>query len=200
MKKSIREPSEKLPIRLLRLEVGAFKANCYLIWDEKGNCVIIDAGEDAEFIEEKVRELRLAPKIILATHGHFDHLTAASSLSLAYSIPLYMSKKDKFLFRNLKEFPPLISKNQKEGDEVKVGDIFLEVLEVPGHTPGSLAYKLRNTPYVFSGDVFFADGSWGRTDFGYSDKETLQKSILRLRKLSPKTIFCPGHAEEFANL
>lgn len=200
MKKSTRVPSEKQPIKLLRLEVGSFRANCYLVWDAKGNCVIIDAGEDAEFIEEKIRELRLAPKIILATHGHFDHLTAVSSLSLAYSIPLYMSNKDKFLFKNLKEPPPLISKNQQEGDEVKVGDIFLQVLEVPGHTPGSLAYKLKNSPYVFCGDVFFADGSLGRTDFGYSDKGTLQKSILKLRRLSPKTIFCPGHAEEFANL
>ena len=162
--------------------------------------MIIDPGDDAEFIEDKIRELSLIPKMILLTHGHFDHLMAASALSLAYDIPLYMSKKDVFLLKNTKELPPRVSKYLSAGQDLRAGRISLEVLEVPGHTPGSLAFKLKNPPYVFCGDVFFADGSLGRTDFGYSDKETLQRSIGRLRKLLPKNVFFPGHGEEFGNL
>ena len=200
MKKSIRELSEKLPKQIVRLEVGSFRANCYLLFDSKKNCVIIDAGDDAEFIEEKIRELSLVPKVVLATHGHFDHLTAASVISLAYGIPFYMSKKDEFLLKNIRGLQPAISKDLQGGDKVEAGEISLEVLEVPGHTPGSLAFRLEKEQKVFCGDLFFADGMVGRTDFNYSDKATLEKSTARLRKLSKKTVFYPGHGEEFGNM
>ena len=179
--------------------MGSFKANCYLVYDSKGNCVIIDPGEDADFIEEKVREFNLIPKVILLTHGHSDHISAVSDIALAYGIEVYMNTKDAFLLRRAVALPSIL-KGLKEAELIEAGEISIKVLEIPGHTPGSVAFKLLGTPNVFCGDIFFADGSLGRTDFGYSDSGLMEKSIKRLRKFPKKTIFYPGHGEEFANL
>ena len=198
MKRYTREHSEKLP-EIVRLEVGAFKANCYLVYDSKENCVIIDPGDDADFIEEKIRELNLVPKLVLLTHGHSDHVTAAPDIALAYSVPVYLSNKDGFLFRKASGFPGKLL-GLKDGELISAGEIRIKVSAIPGHTPGSVALKLEGTPYVFCGDIFFADGSLGRTDFGYSDRGLMEKSIKKLGKLPKETIFHPGHGEEFENL
>ncbi len=196
MKKSTHEHFEKSPETVVRLEVGSFKTNCYLVYGSQGNCAVIDPGEDADYIEEKIRNLNLKPKLIIITHGHSDHFLGASDLALAYAIRPGVNQKDAFLLRKEPVLTGLVVWF-KEGDILKAGEISLEVLELPGHTPGSAAFRLLGSRYVFCGDLFFADGSLGRTDFGYSDRKVLNKSILRLRKLPQKTIFCPGHGEEF---
>lgn len=200
MKKSTREHSEKTPKQVVRLEVGSFKANCYLLFDSKKNCVIIDPGDDAEFIEDKIRDLGLTPRLILATHGHSDHISAAGTLCLAYQIPFYMNRKDEFLFKRLKGIAPKIAKDLKEGDILRAGDIIIKVLAIPGHTPGLVAFKLEDEDIAFSGDLFFGDGSTGRYDFYYADKAALIKSIAKLKKLGRATRFFPGHGEEFSLL
>jgi len=198
LKRYTREHSEKLP-EIVRLEVGAFKANCYLVYDSRGSCLIIDPGDDADFIEEKVRELNLVPKLVLLTHGHSDHVTAVYDIALAYSVPVYLNNKDIFLFRKASGFPGKLLE-LKEGELLSAGKMRIKVLAIPGHTPGSVALKLEGTPHVFCGDIFFADGYLGRTDFGYSDRGLMEKSIKKLGKLPKKTIFHPGHGEEFENL
>jgi glyoxylase-like metal-dependent hydrolase (beta-lactamase superfamily II) len=198
LKRYIREHSAKLP-KIVRLEVGAFKANCYLVYDSEGNCAVIDPGDDADFIEEKIRELNLVPKLVLLTHGHSDHVTAAPDIALAYPVPVYLNSKDAFLFRKASRFPGKLT-GLKEGELLKAGELRVKVLEIPGHTPGSVALNLMGTPHVFCGDIFFADGSLGRTDFGYSDRRLMEESIKKLGKLPKKTIFHPGHGEEFENL
>lgn len=198
MKRYTREHSEK-PLKIARLEVGAFKANCYLVYDSKGNCVIIDPGDDADFIEDKVRELNLIPKVILLTHGHSDHVMAVPDIALAYTIDVYLNKKDTFLFRKAVILPK--PPRELNGDEfIEAGGIRLQVVEIPGHTPGSAALRLMGTPHVFCGDIFFADGAFGTTDFGYSDRKLMEKSIRKLKRWPKKTIFHPGHGEEFENL
>lgn len=198
MKKSTREHSERL-LKVARLEVGSFKANCYLVYDSKGNCVIVDPGDDAEFIEDKVRELNLIPKLILLTHGHSDHVSASPDIALAYKVSVYLNKKDVFLFKKAVLFPGLL-RELNGGGLIETGEIRLQVVEIPGHTPGSVALRLTGTPHVFCGDLIFADGSVGRTDFGYSDKKLMEKSVRKLKSLPKKTIFHPGHGEEFKNL
>lgn len=198
MKRYTREHLGKTP-KIERLEVGAFKANCYLVSDSKGNCAIVDPGDDADFIEDRIRELNLNPKLILLTHGHSDHVMAAPDISLAYTVSVYLNKKDAFLFRKAVGFPGLL-KELNGGEFIEAGEIRLQVVEIPGHTPGSVALRLMGTPHAFCGDIFFADGAFGRTDFGYSDRKLMEKSIRKLRKLPEKTIFHPGHGEEFENL
>lgn len=198
MKRYTHEHSAKAP-KIVRLEVGSFKANCYLVYDTQGDCVIIDPGEDADFIEEKIREFNLVPKLILLTHGHSDHVSAVADIALAYGIAVHMNKKDVFLLRKAVVFAGVF-KETKDGEIVNAGEIRFRILEIPGHTPGSIALQLLGTPDVFCGDIFFSDGSLGRTDFGYSDRGLMAKSIKRLKKLSKDTRFYPGHGEEFTNL
>ena len=174
-------------------------SNCYLAYDEKTKeAVVIDPGEEADYIESIIADLGIVPKFILVTHGHSDHTLAVSELKLAYRIPLLMSNLDGFLLRKLlyaRAIPPQIDKNITDNDEIRLGSLIIKAVAIGGHTPGSLAYFCNNR--VFTGDALFADGTIGRYDFNYADKEILIRSIAKLKKLAKGMRVYPGHGEEF---
>lgn len=181
-------------------------ANCYLVFDSATKeTLILDPADEAEFIVRVITELDLKPKAIWATHGHFDHIMAAAELKLIYKIPFCVSPKDSFLvkrlvasskrFSGLETLPVKVDKFLKEGDKIRLGKEEFRVKEIPGHTPGSIAFCGRNTAFV--GDLFFKDGSIGRYDFSYADKGILLKSMARVLELGSKTTCYPGHGEEF---
>jgi len=192
-------------MKIEKLVVGQLQTNCYLVWDEKsGEVVIIDPADDADYIIRKIQDFKLKPKLILATHGHFDHVLAVPELKLAYKIPFLMHKADLFLLKRSKETakyftgleadPPLMpNKFIKEGDIIKFGKEKLKVLETPGHSPGGVSFFSRGV--VFDGDTLFRRGI-GRYDFSYASKEGLFASIKKLLKLPDKTRVYPGHGEE----
>ena len=194
-------------LTIKRMPVGPMAANCYLVYEEEGKALIIDPGDEAEFISRVILEKGLAPQRIIATHGHFDHLLAANELKLAFDIPFLASKKDSFLISRIpilaKKYlgeaalPLKIDSNIKEGDKIRVGKYVFEVIETPGHTPGSLCLLAMREKVLFGGDLIFKDGSVGRYDFGYSDKEVLKISVAKILKLPGDTTIYPGHSEEF---
>ena len=194
-------------LTIKRMPVGPMAANCYLVYEEEGKALIIDPGDEAEFISRVILEKGLAPQRIIATHGHFDHLLAANELKLAFDIPFLASKKDSFLISRIpilaKKYlgeaalPLKIDSNIKEGDKIRVGKYVFEVIETPGHTPGSLCLLEMREKVLFGGDLIFKDGSVGRYDFGYSDKEVLKISVAKILKLPGDTTIYPGHSEEF---
>ena len=194
-------------LTIKRMPVGPMAANCYLIYEEEGKALIIDPGDEAEFISRVILEKGLAPQRIIATHGHFDHLLAATELKLAFDIPFLASPKDSFLISRIpilaKKYlgeaalPLKIDSNIKEGDKIRVGKYVFEVIETPGHTPGSLCLLAMREKVLFGGDLIFKDGSVGRYDFGYSDKEVLKISVAKILKLPGDTTIYPGHSEEF---
>jgi len=196
-----------------RLRVGQLQTNCYLVWEEKTKqAAIIDPGDDADFIIRKIQDLKLKPQFILATHGHFDHLLAATELKLAFKIPFLISQADLFLVKRASQTSQFFTKTPTEpllspdkfiqaGDQVDLGKESLKVIATPGHTPGSLSFYTSG--HLFSGDLIFKNGV-GRTDFSYSSETELKKSIAKIKKLSlkiksksSKTKFHPGHGEEF---
>lgn len=194
-------------LKVIRLEVGELKANCYLVYDSKTkNCVIVDPGDEAEFIERKIFENDLKPIMIIATHGHFDHVLASLELKLAYNIPFLIDKEDNFLLPradksanyfgnsqdNLKVVP-----NEFLKDEITLDQEKLKIIKTAGHTPGSISLYSSKNKLLFAGDLFFADGSIGRYDFKYSDKNKLLSSIKRLLKLPHDVIVYCGHGPEF---
>jgi glyoxylase-like metal-dependent hydrolase (beta-lactamase superfamily II) len=186
--------------------VGKLQTNCYLIWDENNReAIIIDPGDDADFIIRKIQDLDLEPKLILVTHGHFDHVLGVPELKLAFQIPFLMNKKDMFLLKRSRETakfftgqetdPPLKpDKFIKEKDEIKFGKERLKVIETPGHSPGGVSFLNRGV--LFSGDTLFKQGV-GRTDFQYASEKQLLSSIKnKLFKFTDKTKVYPGHGEE----
>lgn len=196
-------------LRVIRLPLGTLAANCYLISEDvKKETLIIDPGDEADFILKIVRETQLIPKAIILTHGHFDHVAAATELKLSLKKEIWGSSKDKALFevmpRQAKKytgFPALplrIDKSLKEGNKISVGRYVFSVWESPGHTPGSICLVSKSQKVAVVGDLVFKDASMGRYDFRYSNKKKIFDSLKRILSLSSDTVIYPGHGEEFA--
>ena len=112
-------------MKIETLVVGQLQTNCYLVWDEKvGEGIIIDPGDDADYIINKLRDFNITPKAILATHGHFDHLLAVNELKLAFKIPFLLHQKDLPLLKHMRESTMHFT-GADEGPSPKV-DIFLK--------------------------------------------------------------------------
>ena len=185
-----------------RLVVGQLKTNCYLVWEEKNHqALIIDPGDDADFIIRKIQDFQLAPQAIIATHGHFDHVLAIPELKLAFQIPFFIHEADLFLlsrasqtaryFTGVKADPALASDHfLEDGQIIKLGPEKLKVMTTPGHTPGSVCLYTPGT--LFTGDLIFADGV-GRTDFHYASSKQLQQSLAKIQSLPGNTRLFPGH-------
>jgi len=170
------------------LVVGKMATNCYVV-----DRIIIDPGDDAEYI---ISYLKTKPSMIVATHGHFDHIMAAYAIQRAYDIPFYIHEEDIFLlsrmqssakhFLGLKDVdPPPIPSKIKD----------LPFIHTPGHTPGSISLVFDG--FLIVGDTVFADGSIGRTDHVYSDPYAFATSVARIRSYSKGTRVLPGHGGEF---
>lgn len=190
------------------LKVGQLSTNCYLVYDSKSlEAFIIDPGDDAEFIINKIAGLSLKPVAILATHGHFDHILAVTELKLAYNIPFYAHRSDapvvNRMERTAKYFTgietdpaPKINKPLINNKILKLGDLSLKIMHTPGHTPGSVCLYCKKENILFSGDTIFADGSYGRTDLAGGDAEKLKESIMKILSLPEETVICSGHGEK----
>lgn len=190
------------------LIVGQLNTNCYLFYDEDTrNCFIIDPGDDGDFIINRIKDLDLKPQLILATHGHFDHVLAATELKLAFNIPFYLNAKDTKILKRTQSTtkyftgikpdpPPKVDKYLKEGQVLKVGNLSLKVIKSPGHTQGSVCFYCEKEKLIFVGDLIFANGGHGRTDLKGGDFDKLQQSIKRILSLPLKTVIYPGHGEE----
>lgn len=195
-----------MSLKVITLPLGLLSTNCYLVIDQDtSEAVIVDPADAGEFIASKCQVEGIEPKLILATHGHFDHILSATEIKLAFKVPFFINKKDNFLVENMQksaEFflgrnivdpPPHIDGNLVEGDKIKIGNTQLTVLEAPGHTPGSICLYGEKENSLFVGDCIFAGGGAGRTDFSYSNYDNLVWSISKIFKLPSTTIIYPGH-------
>ncbi len=198
-------------MEIVRLAVGQLQTDCYLAFCPKTReAVIIDPGDDGDFIGRRIGDLAIRPKLILVTHGHFDHVLAATELKLAFGIPFAIHPKDLFLLKRLRQTAehflgydacpeeikgPEVDRFLKEGDVVGFGRERLRVIETPGHTPGSVCFYSSGDEVLFSGDILFYRGI-GRTDFSYASPEDLSESLRKLFVLPGETIVYPGHGQE----
>jgi len=188
-----------MPIR--QLVLGDLETNCYMVWDDAKQALIIDPADDADTILDAVRQEGLTVVAVVLTHAHFDHMLAASSLCVATGTPLYVGKGDADAMtdpaRNLSgwftdsalvivtEFRSL-----KEGDTLRIGETVFAVMETPGHTPGCIC--LYSEGYLFAGDTLFRD-SIGRLDFPGGDPNAMVCSLRRLMQLPEDTMVYSGH-------
>lgn len=180
--------------------------NCYIVADMLTHeAVIIDPGDDAEYVIEHLSELGSTPQLILATHGHFDHILAAYAIQVSYNIPFVLHKSDTFLVEHASESaryylklghvdpPPAITRTVSDGDVLKFGNHSLVIMHTPGHTPGSISIYISRANALFVGDTIFADGSFGRTDFSYSDSADITRSVRKIFLLPNTTKLYAGH-------
>jgi hydroxyacylglutathione hydrolase len=197
----------KIP-HIIPLAVGQMAANCYIVSDpDSREGVIIDPGDDPEYISDTVFKHKIIPTRIVATHGHFDHIMGAFALSLGFGIPFFIHGKDVFLVSRMAETArhflglsvvdpaPAIDGTLKEGDTVHAGAYPLSVYHLPGHTPGSIGLYEKKSGSLFCGDTLFAGGGVGRTDHAYSSSIDLQKSLRKIFRLPEGTVLFCGHGE-----
>jgi hydroxyacylglutathione hydrolase len=183
--------------------VGELQVNCYILASGEGSgAIIIDPGSQPDKIKAVLRRHRLKPAFIINTHGHFDHIGADDD----FGVPVLVHTNDAPLLKdpslNLSAF--FASDSVRVGSEIRevknheiiaLDDIQLEVLEVPGHSPGGMALLLKSPPQliVFTGDSLFCQ-SIGRTDFPGASGVTLIDAIKKnLLTLNNDTVIYPGH-------
>lgn len=187
------------------LPVTQFQQNCSLVWcPASGQGALIDPGGEPERLLELARRRGVRLERLLLTHGHVDHVGAASILASQLGIPIEgPHRDDAFLLDDLPGqcrlfgFPPSAPFHPqrwlKHGDTVQVGQLSLEVLHCPGHTPGHVVFHQPEARLAFVGDVLFR-GSIGRTDFPRGDHDQLIHAIRHiLFPLGDEVRFVPGH-------
>ena len=185
-------------MKLESLTVGLIGTNCYLLWDESaGNAAaIVDPGGSADLILNKIKQEKLAVKMILLTHGHFDHVMGVPDLLEAYpDLPVYITETDYPEARDGGQFGYRMGEVSSvqfydEGDTVELGGLKIDVLRTPGHTPGSVTLRVEDV--LLTGDTLFC-GSCGRTDFPGGSYADMQRSLKRLADLPGDYRVYPGH-------
>lgn len=192
---------------IVKIPVGQMQANCYVVIEHKSKkSLIIDPGDAPDYIKSVITKEKLIPEVIIATHGHFDHIMGILDLQLSFNIPFLAHKKDEFLIERMGESSkfflsydpgpsPKPTMYVKKGHTVDLGSISFNVLETPGHTPGSIALYDPYEHVLFTGDTIFSKGGVGRTDFSYSNEKELKNSIQTLLRQPPQTLLLPGHGE-----
>ena len=182
------------------LRLGPIQTNCYIFRREGGHrCGIVDPGDQGEQVARWMVEKGLEAEAVLLTHGHFDHILGIPGLREEWpDLPVYCHPADMGdgettgifgeRFPTVRSFGDITA--YREGDVVTVAGVDVEVLETPGHTPGSVT--LRADDVLFTGDTLF-EGSMGRTDLPGGDEGQLMKSLKRLGELEGDYQVLPGH-------
>jgi len=190
------------------IPVTPFAQNCTLIWcPDTLEGAVVDPGGDIDRIEQAIAEEGVTVKQVLLTHGHIDHAGASATLARQLNVPIVgPHKADQFWLDGLEQQSAMFgfAKVEKflpdqwleDGAQVKVGNLTLDVLHCPGHTPGHLVFVDKANAMAQVGDVLF-QGSIGRTDFPQGDHQTLIDSIkTKLFPLGDEITFVPGHGPE----
>lgn len=187
------------------LPVTPLQQNCSLIWcATTKKAAVIDPGGDVDEIVAALDKQGLTLEKVLLTHGHFDHAGGAAELAEMFDVPVEgPQEEEKFLLDviEMQGFKWGVAGGRNvepdrwlaDGDTVTIGELTLDVIHTPGHTPGHVVFFHAPSRFAIVGDVLFK-GSIGRTDFPRGDHDTLIRSIKeKLLPLGDDVTFLPGH-------
>ena len=195
------EASEKQDLIIRELTVGVVGTCCYIVGLEgREDCVVIDPGDESARIHQAADGRRIAA--ILLTHGHFDHIGGIEALR-EEDTPVYIHPLDREMLGNpalnasegllrRRVVAPEASCFVHEGEELHLAGMTVQVLHTPGHTPGSVCYRIGDD--LFTGDTLFNHG-WGRTDLPGGSEQDMFSSLRRLIPMAKTMRVHPGHAD-----
>ena len=186
---------------------NALQENTYLLYDETKECVIIDPGcydkEEQNELVDFIATKNLTPVLLLNTHCHVDHVLGNAFVGDKYKLTVHTSKIEEAQLRSVKLYAPMYGftnyhevetvKHIEAGEKIHFGTSELEILSVPGHSPGHLAFWSQVQGFCVAGDVLFR-GSIGRYDLPGGDYKTLERSIKEVMYALPnETVIYAGH-------
>ena len=182
--------------------VGPIQTNCYA-YVSQGACLVVDPGGSGAAVAERLSDVRV--DAIAATHGHGDHVGGAAALKVATGACWCISAADAELAMRAGEVSelgiaydddaPAPDRELSEGDVLRVGTAFFEVIAAPGHTPGGIVLLGGGSAegIAFVGDTIFP-GSHGRTDLEGGDEAVICETLRKLaRRIPPATQLLCGH-------
>ena len=189
------------------LTFNAVQENTYVLYNEAHECIIIDPGcyseEEKDVLQSFINNNGLRPAMLLNTHCHLDHVFGNKFIAEAYRLTLQIHKNEESILQMAPAsglmFNLPFDNYQgelfflKEGDLISLGEDSLQVIEAPGHSPGSICFYCEKQKFVIGGDVLFYQ-SIGRTDLPGGSHESLIKNIKeKLFALPPDVKVYPGH-------
>ncbi len=195
---------------------GMLACNCYVLAQRAGaDAIVVDPGQRAMGpLRRILDENRLTPAAVLLTHGHIDHIWSAQKVADTYGCPAFIHPDDRFMLSDpIKGFGPRLGQIafgalfrepkqvlelDRDGDKLDIGDTVVTVDHTPGHTRGSVVFRVEadGPQIVFTGDTLFRQ-SVGRTDLpGGSGRDLLGSIVTKLMVLDDDTVVLPGHGEK----
>jgi glyoxylase-like metal-dependent hydrolase (beta-lactamase superfamily II) len=197
-------------LQIKKFTFNPVQENTFLVYDETGECVIIDPGcynaKERQALDTFIAEKQLTPVRLINTHCHFDHIMGVTHCRSRYHLNFETHANEAPLVERAVEHGDLFGIPMepvdapdaffKEGDLINFGNSFLQVIEAPGHSPGGVVFYNPDAKIIIAGDVLFY-GSIGRTDLAGGSYERLVNNIKTKLLILPEetTVYC-GHGPE----
>jgi hydroxyacylglutathione hydrolase len=188
-----------MPLAVDSFVMGPFRSNCYVVRSERGapEAAVIDPGDDPAPLRLELARIGTRTGAILVTHSDVDHIGGVAALAEGTGAEVWAPAGEVDALRagetrgGMLVGPHDPAHTVTGGDEIEVAGIAFEVIDVPGHSAGHIAF--HHDGELFAGDLLFA-GSVGRVDLAGGDWETLLSSVRALLdRFPPETIVYPGH-------
>ena len=190
-------------IKIGKITLGMCQTNTYFLYKEGSeDAIVIDPADKGDMLYSKLTENGLVPKAILLTHGHFDHIWGVEKLKELSSSLVYASEDEAELLsdpslncskdcgRPCSIVPDVLL---KDGENINLCNIDIEVIKTPGHTAGGCCYYIKDAGFLLAGDTLFSE-SVGRTDLPTGSMGTLIRSINEKLMVLPDSVkVYPGH-------
>lgn len=197
-------------MKIFRGVFSPIEVNTYILTGNDTECIIVDCGcygeEEEKRLEEMLASRGLKPVMLLDTHCHLDHVFGNRFMLERYGLRPWFHEGDKKNYLNAPKMslmfgismalPPEPEGYLRDGQVITAAGLTLQVIHVPGHSPGGIAFHSDLANIILTGDALFA-GSIGRSDLPGGDHEQLMENIrTRLFTLPPETVVYPGHGPD----